>query len=248
MLTASEIYARSQGTRCEGKEKCHYCGCPCDQNIRHPEPMPQIGVRRTTGVANQSGAYMCVGCQLWNRTRVTAVFLGRGLADGQRVAGHSWWVTPQGAWAVAPHSVQALWEKLLNPPCEFVLALLEAAGEDGRPIEHRLHKCVANVNAVVDAQTELRFTVNESRHDYTVYDLRQAVRGDHEGTPGVAALVRLFGRPPKEMVPKEEHGELPEVRERPPAPSAKGGRPPAPPREPDPRSLLKSDVVTKSGG
>lgn len=241
MPTASEIFALANSSACKGAEKCYYCAAPCDMRVRHEEAPPLVGFRPKDALVRcPASAWMCVGCALWRRKRVTALFMGGGLRDGQSPRAHSWLVTPGAALAIQPHSVRELYRTLLNPPCVFFLTLLEGAN----PPAVMPHMIPTNENAVVEPQTQLRFTVNGIVLTYSVYDLRQAVREDWAADPGVTALVRLFGRPPKELVPEPEHGE---VKREEPEVVRKVGRPPVPPRQPDKRVPLVREVVRMSG-
>jgi len=230
-LRASEIFARSQSARCEGDDRCHWCGAPCRggaAGLRHDDPPPIPFVRSKSSARHPNGRFVCVACWLWRRRSVTVCYLPAGFRDRRFAPDHSWWITEHGAWGLRPESAEALYGLLLKPPTRFVLALREGA------CDNWLHLAVANDNPVVKADTPLHFTVNNIPHSYTAYELEQVARHQHAATPpGVAALIRLFGPPPPIAAV------VPEQRGR--------GRPTVASRDPvDARETKR--VISRSGG
>jgi hypothetical protein len=102
---------------------------------------------------------------------------------------------------------------LLKPPQNFTLILRH----DTLPVN--LHTAVANNLPTVKGDTSLHFTYNQSILKYSVYELQQAAKlGPNGLEPGVQALVRMLGMPPREETDVEEEAEKERVRRR-------GGRP-----------------------
>ncbi len=204
-LSASELYALSQGARCKGNELCHWCAGPADNKWLHDDP-PPIPFQRTTSTAkNGSGLYVCPGCWLWRLPSRTVSFLGSDLdnceqKDRQTAKHHSWWVTWHGAWGLRQKESPAhLFPLLLQPPLRFMLSLVDDK------TDNLIQCCVANDLREIKADTPLRYTLNNSVHVYTIYELDHALKNDPEGTePGVQALLRFF--PDYKMV-KEERGQ-----------------------------------------
>jgi hypothetical protein len=193
-LLASQLYAISQGHTCAGFHECHWCGGPCDGRLTHDDPPPSIGVRRQP-CKRPANPYCCLGCWLFRRKRVTVSFLAGGYRDGRSPLHFSWWVTEKGAWALDKDDGPDLYECLLDPPSRFFLAML-----DGADVNH-LQLAVANDNPPKSpADTKLHFTINGIPHDYTVYELTEALTSSSVAgkEPGVAALVKLLG-PYEEM-------------------------------------------------
>lgn len=238
MTTASEIYAEAMGLDLSGPEQCHYCGAACGRVYPHPEPLTPYGpARRTQQVPckRPAGAYMCAACREWQRPKRTASFLGGGFLDGQHACDHSWLVTPERALAVRPLSAGRLWDTLLAPPCRFFLAVTT-----GGTVPNHLQCAVANDNAVVQASTRLLLTVDNVVMAFTPYDVTQAAREVSGLEPGVRELVRLFGPPPKESLPRAET----EPEQPPQIPTPQGGRPK---RREDDRVGLERRTVRLSG-
>lgn len=194
-LTAPALYALACGHECSGPDRCYWCAAPCAKVIPHNDQPPALVARKANPHARCPGnQYQCVGCWLFGRARVTVHWLGGGLADGMSPARLSWWLTPDGAWAVRPEDAAALYEALRRPPLRSCLALL-----DGEPV-NRLQNGLVNDLDVVKAGTPLAFTINGVPHAYTIYELDEVLKGaDPAGTePGVQALLRLFGQPAAE--------------------------------------------------
>jgi hypothetical protein len=195
-----ELFARSQGAVCEGKERCHWCLAPCSRAWPHDDAPPAAYVRSLEGAKNPTGPYACEGCRLHRRRSCTVWWLSGGLSDRQSLRKTSWWATPEGARAIRKQDHEKLWELLLAPPPTFCLSLLES----GR-VDNMLHRCVVNDHKIVTAETELHFTVDNVKHSYSVYELKEACKHGAEGkSPGVLAVVRVLGEHP---LPDEKHVE-----------------------------------------
>jgi hypothetical protein len=142
-------------------------------------------------------------------------------------------VTRSEARAIRWEHTAELYKILLKPPHQFVLALLTEAHErldvGARKIKNRIHMADCNDLVEVKAGTELKFTLDNIPHIYTVNELEEALRRGTDGkTPGTQALVRLLGL-----------HKLPEEPKREPKP----GKPPALPTAH--KTLEK--IVSKSG-
>lgn len=220
--TAAGAYARSLGERCAGRDLCRNCGGRCDRSIQYNDA-------RTREFARQPDSpFLCRGCSAWGRRSITIPFLGGGLLDGQSPKGFGWLITPPASWAVRPTwaikppVAEAIYSKLLRPPPEFALLLLE--GKNPPP---NLIQCAAlNVTEGLRADTPLRFTVNNVPQEYTVYELEQGgLYGASGRLPGVQALLRILGPIPEILLSDVAREPEKEKRER--------GRPPVP--SPDPR-------------
>ncbi len=241
-MFASEIYAISQGSRCIGSDECHWCAAPCNQFLHadfRPQQERDVG-KLLDGTAKRPGNYyMCWGCWLWRRQRITVCFLGgrkrgivppkpgyaEGFMDIQAPCKHSWYIAEDGAWALSPWDSTALYEKLLKPPFRFVLSLLSngpaMSGVLCHPgVDNLLQLAECNDVESVRGDTPLAFTLNNVRHEYTTYELGEALKnGSGEGClPGVQALIRTLGlrvKPHIDLeIPPDEPPVITEVRKR----------------------------------
>ena len=205
-----------------GPLACHWCGAACDDRTPHDD-LPELpGTKRNKFLARfPANPWMCIGCKLWRRGRLTVGYLpgqGPGL-DGQGPRDHSWLITPDAAWAVHPAGGPELLEVLLNPPERFALLLLttprvEKDGGGTLSYANQLHRAEANDVPGLKANDPVWFTVDNTALSYTVYELKEALKHGPEGKePGVRALFNLFGFP---VTPPEEEEKKP-----------MGGRPPA---------------------
>lgn len=237
-LRASQLYAISQGVNCEGRESCYYCGGPCTQGLLHTERRLSIGMKRTVPAKVLHSPYLCVGCWLFRRQRLTVSFLGGLYKDRQCPVNHSWWVTEKGAWGVGKADCAEVYECLLDPPKKFFLSLLDGGSDN------HIQLAVANDNQEVRADTPLNFTVNNIQHTYTTYELSEALKHGPDGKePGVRALIKIFGNYDGVIEPKQQIV-LKEGEKRP------VGRPPSLNKneftEPKERAVKK--VIRRSGG
>ncbi len=230
LLTGSDLFALASDTRNAGEEMCHYCGSACGRLLTHDDPPPVPFVRTKSVAKYPRNPFICNGCWVWKRKRVTVTFLGSGkYQDNQTAADHSWWLTPAEAKAIHPASHPALYPLLLSPPPQFAMALRTD------PTIPTYLQCVeANDNEEVLADTPLRYTVNNVVHTFTVYELEHALRHGLNGkAAGVRELVKLLGDPPADLLPEEDPQKRHEGRNARP-----GG---------DAKNLVKKPVTKKTG-
>src|SRR4051812_23498340 len=123
-ITASELFALSQRVRCEGSYECHWCSSPCKSLWVHDDVMPYPFVKRLEPAKRISNPYVCLGCWLYRRKRVTVNFLDGTLKDRQSPREHSWYFTKQEAYGLIEGKSQKLYASLLNPPLTFSLSLV----------------------------------------------------------------------------------------------------------------------------
>lgn len=214
MQTASELYARSQSRKCEGRWRCHWCGGPCSDAAGHDDLPELVGVKRNRGLARcPANPWMCVGCQLWRRGRLTVTWLhGTGSLDGQTPKEHSWLITDDWANVVHPAAGPDLVKLLMKPPDRFALLLLTEPRLDAEPrrtgaMQNQIHLAHLNEHAELKANTPLTFTLDNVAFTYTVYDLEQAfITGPDGKEPGVHALFKLFGLSAKSEEKEEKRG------------------------------------------
>lgn len=213
-LSASMLYAMSQGTKCEGKDLCHWCAAPCPRLWFHDDAPPVPFFRSTTTALRPSSPYMCQGCWHWRRKSITVFYLnGKGLKDRQCPLNNSWWVTEKGAWGIRKEDYAELAEKLLDPPRRFILAMLS----EGSKQLNLLQLAIANDHAVMKADSPLVFTLDNIQFKYSIYELKEALDPENEGdrlagkNPGVQKLVTLLGLKPKTEKVKLSRGRPPAV-------------------------------------
>ncbi len=200
ICSASELFAISQGSKCEGLDRCHWCKAPCEKKNYHDDAPPLPFIRSREGAKNPSGNYCCEGCRLYRRECCTIWWLNGGLKDRQSLKKLSWWMTEQGARAVRKEDHETLWELLLSPPPLFCFSLLES-----NKVQNHLHHCLVNNHEVILAETVLYFTLDNVKHDYSVYELKECCKYGPEGkTPGVIALWRVLG---EHKLPDEKYVE-----------------------------------------
>lgn len=191
-MTASDLFATSQGSKNEGDQECHWCASPCGRDWLHDEPPPLPFTRAPKFSLRPCNLYICRGCWLWRRKRVSVRFLDGTFKDGQAAYNHSWLIWREEARGIKPPCAHLLWQYLLKPPAPFCLALIYGEGQ-----QNHLQFAVANDYDKIQADTPLRFTLNGMIQKYTVYELQEAIKtGKDTGKePGVQTLVRLYGLP-----------------------------------------------------
>lgn len=211
-MLASELWAESCGRACKGPDVCHWCGAACERDWVHDDPLPVLFSRTMkTSARNPSRPYVCQGCWLFRRRRVTVRFLnGKEFKDGQAAENWGWFVTPEEPLAVRECDYPALVDRLTSPPPKFALMLLTNGGKTA------LHLGTANDLTEVRADSRMVFTLNNVPHFYSVYELEAAFKGGPDGKePGVQALLRLL---PPPTIPIANGGKKPTGR--PPAPAS----------------------------
>jgi hypothetical protein len=173
----------------------------------------QMFIRRISTAKRPANPYCCEGCWMWRRKRVTLQFLDGGQKDIQCAQSHSWWITENGAWAIRPVDSARIYEKLLQPPKRFVLALMVNNVLSGtcpsyeKPgLLNQLHLMHANDVGEQTPRTQYIFTVNNIPHSYCPYELEEALRegNGHGMEPGVSALVAALGKRLIPEVPERE--------------------------------------------
>jgi len=206
-ITAPMLYAWSQGIECVGLEECYWCKSPCGRSDLHDDP-PPVPFRKVTRLCKKpSSPWICRGCWLFRRQRITVPFLTEGYRDGQSPMKNSWWITDKGAWAIRSEDRQGLYRLLLNPPGTFALSLLA-----DNELNHLQLMEVNDVNMPLKGETLLKFTLNNVLHTYCPYDLDTVIKTKGAGKePGVRALLNWLG--PYQMS-KEELAEQKEREER----------------------------------
>lgn len=209
--SASELFALSQGKPCTGPERCHWCYAPCGRTWVHDDPPPVPFVKSLQGAKNPSGLFVCQGCWMYRRKRLTVYKLDGSFKDGQSPRQHSWLITADSARVLAAKDAREVYDLLASPPGPFVLALATGA------VENQLH--LASVAVPDKANTFLPFTVDNVPHKYSPYELEQAAVSGVDGKePGVRALIAFFGPPPrrerKQLQPRQaaKESRLPEPR------------------------------------
>lgn len=223
-ILASELYAASQGDCCQGVDECYWCSAPCGHIYMHNQHRPQPGDRvYKPGVtvlrqgervyqyaARPGNGFICKGCWLWRRPRITVTYLDGRFKDIQNPSNHSWFITYDGAWGVDVLCNKHLYEKLLDPPFAFCVALVDKLDE-----QNHIQFAVVNEHGEVKNNTELFFTIDNVKYSYSVFELEDSLRsGDSQGkSPGVRELIRVLGA-----------YKLPEKPKAPEKPN-KGGRP-----------------------
>lgn len=218
-MTATELFALAHNSKCEGPDRCHWCGASCRRLWLHDDPPPIPFTKSKSNALYPSNAYICSGCWLYRRRRSTVLWLEGGYRDSQSNRNLSWWIDGQVARAIRQQSRARLWELLLKPPHTFSLSLVEDNTENW------LHHAPVNDIAEVRIDTPIAFNLNNIQYKYTIYEIEEATRsGELNGkNAGVTALFRMFGPPPN-------------IPERPKDKRERGRPPPAP----DGRSTKKA--------
>jgi len=201
---APYLYAVTQERYCVGeREKCHWCGNPCEAINKHDETPPPMGVRTPRSSARHpAGSYICQGCWLWRRTSVTLSYLDKkSWEDRQSPQNHGWWIQETEAHAVRlpnktraiSNDIQPLYEKLTHPPTQeaFCLTMVTSG------YISNLHQAKVNyTSSGYTTSSPIHFTLNNVEHTYTVYELQEALRTGKNGKePGVRVLLETLGMP-----------------------------------------------------
>lgn len=197
-LTAPQLYAMSQNDPCFGINECYFCASPCTSERTHTQPPPQPFMPfNRSHVKRLMSPWICRGCWLFRRTRITVDYLSTGAngraemtKDIQAPMNHSWYITEKGAWAIRLDTDQsALYEALLDPPLRFCMSLLTG--------KEQTHLQIVPVNDCheIRGDTPLSFSVDGVNYVYTTYELNESLNGkivsDH--IPGVRRLIELLG-------------------------------------------------------
>lgn len=205
-LSASDLYALSQGSHNEGNDECYWCASRCKKLFAHNEPPPLPFVARSPYARRPGSRYICVGCWLWKRQRITIRYLDNRQDDLQTPPQHSWFVTDEEAWAIRDTDGPLLYPLLLKPPRRFFLAIKYS---ETKPIENRLQTAIVNdLAGEVRAGDRLTFTINGAPHNFTPYELELALRGNDIVEAGPRELIKLYGQwvPPSKQPEKRGRG------------------------------------------
>jgi len=192
----TELYAITEGTKCEGNQECHWCSARCKRFWTHDDGPYLPHVPHPVKALRPSNPWICVGCWLWRRKSITAKFLSGGFKDHQSPRDHSWWITPLGAYALRWEDRDALLLCLRKPPNQFLLAVRTDS------IPTWIHLGAVNDNREVKGDTPLSFTLDNKLQTYTAYELEDALKHGPDGKSGtIRNLFRIFdwkAIPPKE--------------------------------------------------
>jgi hypothetical protein len=190
--SAPHLYALARSRDCQGNQRCHWCGGPCERTWLHDDPPPIPFERSKSSARVVCSPYVCPGCWLFRVRRTTVWFLAGGYRDGQNPCQHSWLVTPTHAHALRDEDRERLLQVLLDPPLTFCLSLI-----DKEVSENLLHLCPVNRHATLRADTELHFNFNGVTHSYLVYELEDVVkRGKPNGKSAGVRLLHDYLQPP----------------------------------------------------
>lgn len=188
LKTASELYALSQGSKCTGKEECHWCCAPCNRSELHDDEPLIPFVKKQSSAKRYSSPYVCKGCWLFRMSRITIFSLSGKLKDRQAPCNHSWLITEDSAKTIQEGEYLSLYPILLNPPLRFVLSL--RTSNTPNPI----HLQLVNDLDEIQAETELAYTLNGQPCSYNIYELEEGLKHGAEGKiPGVRTLINLLG-------------------------------------------------------
>lgn len=186
---ASELYAMSQGAKCEGDQECHYCGSACERKWIHDDPKPIPFTKNIFTAKRPSNSFVCMGCWLFRRTRITIRYMNGEIKDRQDPANHSWLITDNDAQTISHMDFPQLYSVLLYPPLRFSLSFITD------PNCKNLLQCqVVNDLDCIQANTSIYFTINNSKYEYTIYELEESLKHGGDGKiAGARALVELMG-------------------------------------------------------
>lgn len=205
-MNVAQFFAQTLGKTCAGKHECRWCAAPCTDQY-HQYMWPEIIVPRSG--ANQpapikecckrpANHYVCQGCYLYRRQRVTLAYLDGQQLDRQAARHHSWLITRYGLTIIRPELDLNLKNFLLKPPHEFALSLIDK-------VPNQIQLAVLNQFKEIKAETPIQFTMNGTLMSYSVYELQEALKsGDQGKEPGVRLLLKWIGgkEPKKEEEPR----------------------------------------------
>lgn len=211
-LTVPELFAQVHSHKCQGDQECHWCSAPCGRDYIHDELQPMLGVRHKPKARRPNSPYICVGCRLLRRRSITIHFLSGGYKDRQQALLWSCLITLDEYKVIRlPEDVITLGKILLKPPPVFALLLTTG--------QLKLLPQFGTVNERTETKGGdlLYFDYNNTPHQYTIYELELALKGEPEEglEPGVRLLASLL-RPHFSLTKTEKKT------------NPQGGRPPAP--------------------
>lgn len=189
-MKASELFAISQNSKCQGNRECYWCAAPCDETHTHDEPMPRVILTKIIPAARPASPWICKGCFLFRRPSVSVFNLDKKwVKDRQTASKWSWLITEDECLAITRDTKETFQSFLLSPPARFTLMLLHKPN-----MENRLHDAFANDLLTVLEGTEMKFTVDNVPHTWTVANLKHAIINGPEGVEGGARfLLENFG-------------------------------------------------------
>lgn len=187
-MLASELFATAHSARCTGKYECHWCGGACTQDHFHDD-LPPVPFQKSRSTAKRpSNPYICTGCWLYRRKRVSVQYLHGSYKDRQSLPDHSWWLTDDNVRVISPIDHHSLYENLLFPPLRFSVSLLR------QEKVNLLQLAEVNDFQEITADTYLKFTLDNRVLTYTIYELEEALKHGPDGKmPGVRALLDHLG-------------------------------------------------------
>ena len=207
-LLAPELYAMANDKKCEGKFRCHWCGAACSDYWLNDDPPPIPFLRSTSAAKHASELYVCIGCWLFRRGSITVNYLDKTYKDRQKPMNLSWLITQDRSWVIRKEDKEKLYDFLFKPTIPFVLSLVTEG------VNH-LQLCSVNSPEPLQADSVLEFTLNNTIHNYSIYELEETMlnRDEVGKSPGIQALVRIFGfYEAKEHKPtKRERGRPPKM-------------------------------------
>lgn len=198
-MKASELFAISQNSKCEGNKECYWCGAPCGEGHTHSEPMPRVIAQKNLQVSRPASPWICEGCFLFRRPSISIFDLNRKwVKDRQTCPKWSILITERETLGITLAAKDSLQKFLLSPSQRFCLMILNRAN-----IENRLHHAIVNDVRQVLEGTEFHFTVDNVPHSWSVASLRHGINNEPNGTEaGVRFFLENFG--PWTPDPKEE--------------------------------------------
>lgn len=121
--------------------------------------------------------------------RITVRFLDNTFKDRQSPQNHSWWITMRESKVIGKYDFETLYGLLLSPPNTFSLSLVSDTN-----VPNLIQLQQLNRHDKILADTTLSFTIDNTPHTYTVYELEEGLKHGAEGKmPGVQALIRHLG-------------------------------------------------------
>lgn len=199
-MTASELFALANNHKCEGKYECHWCTAPCNQRYLHDDKPIVVGVKRTSTAKRPANHWICEGCRLWRRKRTTITFLNGQQKDSQQSSNYSYWIANPVCIALIPNESGEFYKTLIKPPKKFVLSLTTPGKIN------QLHLAHVNENEIIKGDTPLFFTLDETKFQYTVYELEEALKNGTQGKlAGVRELIKFIGPLPIKLPVDEVH-------------------------------------------
>lgn len=200
-MLSTELFALAHGHKCSGDQECHWCTGPCERHWIHDD-LPIVPFVRTNSHAKRPGnAYICWGCWLYRRGRITVSTLQNELIDRQNLMDHSWILFDNQIKVIKKEDKFKLYEILLNPPLVFCLSLLNEPST-----KNLIQLSILNENEKIFANTPIHFTLNNIQCEYTIYELEEALKTQEltGKSPGVRLLIETIG--PCVLKEKEKRG------------------------------------------